>query len=204
MQVLYSMCFSSLWGAVIDIDQQLFLFLNGLHGTWLDPVMKFITGIPQWIPLYLLIIFFLFRKRDWRVGLLALLGVLLTFGITDQVGNLIKSAVQRPRPCLEFEGLIHILTGCGGRYASFISNHAANTFGLAMFTSLFFKKRSYSVFIFTWAAVVSYSRIYVGKHYPLDILAGALVGMLAGYLVYRLFAFINRRSRFKMQDARYL
>ncbi len=180
---------------LIRIDQSLFLYLNGLHCSWLDPLMVFITGNFSWIPLYLSIIFFLFWKRDWRWGLLALLAIIATFALTDQLGvHLFKNTIQRLRPCYEpaLEGLVRSLEGCGGRYG-FVSNHATNTFGLAMMTSLLFQKKWYSWGIFSWAAIVSYSRIYVGKHYPLDIICGALFGMLVGWCIWKIYSLIAIR-----------
>jgi undecaprenyl-diphosphatase len=178
---------------LIQLDQSLFLFLNGLHCAFLDPIMVFITGHIQWAPLYLLIVFFFFWKRNWRWGLLALAAVLITFALTDQLSvHLFKNTVQRLRPWHEplLTEFVRLLENPGGYYG-FISNHAANTFGLATITSFLFGKRWYSWCIFSWAALVSYSRIYVGKHYPLDIICGALFGLLAGYCVWKLFQFIK-------------
>jgi 1-acyl-sn-glycerol-3-phosphate acyltransferase len=176
---------------LIAWDKSAFMALNSLHADCLDPVMLFASGQWSWILLYAGIIFFLFWKRPWKQGLLALLAIALTFAATDFVGALIKHAVQRPRPCLEFEGLIYSLEACGGRYASFISNHAANIFGLATFSALFFRKRWFAWSIFGWAALVAYSRIYVGKHYPLDLLCGALCGVVLAGAVF----FLYKKSR---------
>lgn len=177
---------------LIEWDKSLFMALNNLHMDFLDPVMVFASGAWSWILLYAGIIFFLFWKRAWRPGLLALLALALTFASTDYFGAMIKHTVQRPRPCLEFEGLIYSLEACGGRYASFISNHAANIFGLATFSALFFRKKWFAWSIFGWAALVSYSRIYVGKHYPLDLLCGALFGVLLAYVLYLLYTFLHK------------
>jgi 1-acyl-sn-glycerol-3-phosphate acyltransferase len=170
---------------IVTIDRQLFLFLNGLHCAWLDPVMLFASGKLSWALLYAGMLFFFFWKRPWKARLLAFLAVALTFALTDQLGNIIKHAVQRPRPCQEFEGLLYSLEACGGRFASFVSNHAANIFGSATISALIFRKKYYTISIYAWAALVAYSRIYVGKHYLLDLLAGALLGIAAGYLVYK-------------------
>jgi 1-acyl-sn-glycerol-3-phosphate acyltransferase len=172
---------------LITWDKSLFVTLNSCHVDFLDPVMLFASGAWSWILLYAGVVFFLFWKRSWKSGLMALLAIALTFALTDYLGAMIKHAVQRPRPCLEFEGLIYSLEACGGVYASFISNHAANMFGLATFSALFFRKRGYTWSIFAWAALVAYSRIYVGKHYPLDLLGGALFGLLLGGAVYLLY-----------------
>ena len=175
-------------------DKQLFIFLNGLHTSWLDPIMTTFSAHWLWAPLYLTIAFFMIRKAGWW-GLVALLGVGLAFALTDQLSvHLFKNVFQRMRPCHEadIQAVMHQLEGCGGRFG-FISNHAANTFGLAIFTSLFFSKRWYSIAIFSWASLVAYSRIYVGKHYPLDIICGAAFGLLIGFLVYCLYIFIKRK-----------
>ncbi len=186
---------------IVHFDQSLFLFLNGLHCAFLDPIMVFITGNFSWVPLYVAIIFFLFWKRDWRWGILALAAVLLTFALTDQLAvHLFKNTVQRLRPCHEpsLSGLMRSLEYCGGQFG-FVSNHAANTFGLAMITSSLFAKKWYSWSIFLWAAIVSYSRIYVGKHYPLDIICGALFGVLMAWCVWKLFQGISHKQVFKKE-----
>jgi len=178
---------------IVQLDQSLFLFLNSLHCTFLDPVMVFITGDFAWVPLYVTVVFFFFWKRNWRWGLLALAAVLLAFALTDQLSvHLFKNTIQRIRPCHEadFFGIMRSLEHCGGQF-SFISSHAANTFGFATITSLLLGKKWYSWCIFSWAALVSYSRIYVGKHYPLDIICGALFGILVGYCIWKLFQFIK-------------
>jgi 1-acyl-sn-glycerol-3-phosphate acyltransferase len=172
---------------IINLDQQLFLFLNGLHCDWLDPLMCFASGKLSWALMYAGLLFCFFWKRPWKAGVLALLAVALTFALTDQVGGIIKHAVLRPRPCQAFEGLIYSLEACGGRYASFISNHAANIFGTAVLTALIFRKKYYTIGIYAWAALVAYSRIYVGKHYPLDLLGGAIVGAVLALLVFQLY-----------------
>jgi undecaprenyl-diphosphatase len=172
---------------IIELDKQLFLWLNGLHHPLVDPVMVFFSERLSWILLYTGIVCFLFFRYSWKVALWSLLALALTFAATDQIGNFIKHAVQRPRPCVEFAGILHSLEACSGAYASFVSNHAANIFGLAALSSFLFKNKYYTVGIFLWAALTGYSRIYVGKHYPLDLLGGAVLGCLVGYLIYRLY-----------------
>lgn len=178
--------------SIVKLDEQLFFFLNGAHTPWLDPVMKFFSNIPVWIPLYVFIVFLFFYKRPWQLGLTSFLLVGLTFLLTDQVSaSLIKEWVERLRPSHieEWENTIHLLEGKGGLF-SFVSSHAANVFGLAFFSSLVLKKKWYSYLIFIWATLVSYSRIYVGKHFPADVLCGAMLGALIGCLIYLLYRFI--------------
>lgn len=179
---------------IIEWDRQLFLLLNGMHWPWLDPVMAFFSKIPVWIPLYLAIAFFLFYKKSRREGLLSLAALILCLVLTDQLSaQIIKEAVQRLRPS-HTESLvscIHLLEDRGGLYG-FVSSHAANTMGLACFTALVFRKKGYTAFIFLWASIVSYSRIYVGKHFPIDVLCGAILGLSVGYGVYLLYKYVLR------------
>lgn len=185
---------------IISFDKDLFLAINGLNGnSWVDSVMVFYSAKMVWIPMYLLValaMFITFKKsggrfkverRELRLSLIFVAGAILTFAFTDSFSNVIKDIFQRPRPSHnpEFEGIIRMLESRGGLYG-FVSNHAANVFGFAVFTSMFFKNRLYGWWIFIWAVMVSFSRIYVGKHYPGDVLFGALEGAMAGYIIYKL------------------
>ncbi|HEX2935146.1 MAG TPA: phosphatase PAP2 family protein [Bacteroidales bacterium] len=173
-----------------SLDQQIFLFLNGLNCPLMDTVMWYISGKVIWIPIYLVIVWYLFRERKWNtVFTLIFVAVMIT--ISDQVCNLIKDSVMRFRPSHEpaLSGLVHLVNDNhgnlyrGGNFG-FISSHAGNSFALATFVTLFFKVRWVSIVMFIWAAIVSYSRIYLGVHYPGDIIGGALVGIAAGLLIY--------------------
>jgi undecaprenyl-diphosphatase len=179
-----------------NLDRKLFLLLNGFHNEQLDNLMFWMSNELIWVPFYLclvgLIIYF-FRKQSWVI----LLSLLLLLTATDQISGAIKKSVRRPRPChnTEISAQVHIVKDCGGKYG-FISSHAANTFGLATFMTLLLVRR-YEYFgwlIFSWAAIVSYSRIYLGVHYPADVAGGAFLGILLGYLLYH----ISRRVREKI------
>ena len=173
------------------IDSDFFLFLNGLHTDWMDKVMVLITDMWVWFPLYLLLIHWTVKqygKRCWWVFLALGLVVLCT----DQLASHVcKPVFQRLRPCYntDFQDLIHLPKGlAGGRYG-FVSSHAANTFGVATFLTPVLKKyRPWTaIVLFLWAFISSYSRIYIGYHYPGDILCGAILGTLIGLILWKVF-----------------
>lgn len=172
---------------LIHWDEKLFLFLNGLHADWLDPIMRFITGRNEWIPLYLLIIILIIRQLGWR-SVFMLLGFGLLITLADQsASGFFKPFFERLRPCHnpEIEHLVHTIKRCGGQYG-FASSHASNTFALGTFLFLVYRNM-WSKLMLVWAAVVSYSRIYAGVHYPGDILMGAILGVLSAFIVYWLY-----------------
>jgi undecaprenyl-diphosphatase len=171
-----------------DWDTELFLIINGFHFDWLDPVMETFSSVKVWIPMYLIVAaIIIWKKRVWGIAVLAALAV--SFALSDQFSvHLFKNVFERLRPCHveELKTMIHSLENCGGKYG-FISNHAANSFCFAMFTAWIFKNKYYTVLIFFWAVCVSYSRIYAGKHFPLDVICGAAFGIVCqqtGALLY--------------------
>jgi undecaprenyl-diphosphatase len=177
------------------IDRNLFLFLNGLNSPLWDQVMWWISNRLIWLPLYLIITGWLIYRFKWKVVIILVM-VALLITLSDQGSvHLFKEVFKRLRPCHEPEisGLVHLVKGhCGGKYG-FISSHAANTFAIATFTLLIIRNKYYSIFIIFWATLVSYSRIYLGIHYPGDVLVGALYGFLIGVLIYRLFIFAEKK-----------
>ena len=176
------------------IDTRLFLWLNGLHAGWLDKVMVSITETWPWIPLFALLIFMVFRqygKRGWWV----LLAVAVVLVCSDQLSaHVCKPLFHRLRPCFnpELEGLVHLPKGLpGGRYG-FVSSHAANTFAVAAFLTAALRKsyRPIGWWLYAWAFVSSYTRIYIGVHYPGDIVGGAVLGILIGLILWKLLRLI--------------
>ena len=177
------------WNQVHQIDQQLTLTINSWHSAITDPIWAFFSDKIVWVPMYAAIIALLFWKLGWKKALIVIAGVGLTFGFCDQFSNIIKYAVCRIRPVNDdfmIASGLHVLE-TGGGY-SFFSAHAANSFGLAAssvmglraYTGRPWWKKGYASWMFFWAAMVSISRIFVGKHYLGDVLVGSLVGLAAG------------------------
>lgn len=177
-------------GQLIELDKELFLILNGMHAVWMDRIMLLLSWTEASIPIYAFLLFLIyktFKERTWGIVLCIVLLILLTDQTTS---GLMKPYFERPRPSHEptLEGMVHLVNGYTGGHYGFASSHAANTFGIAMFmTSLFRKEKRWIAWLFFWAALVSYTRIYLGVHYPGDILVGALIGILYGWLVFNLY-----------------
>jgi len=176
-----------------QLDQQLFLFLNSANSPFWDKIMYVLSMKLVWAPLYIAILIHLIRKFKKRFWIL-LLFIILAATLADRVSVLIKYAIDRPRPCHEtsLQGLVHIVNGmCGGMYG-FVSSHASNSFNVAFLSLMFIKRKWYTVLIIIWASAVSYSRIYLGVHYPGDVIGGAMLGALIGWGVYKSFEAVNK------------
>ncbi|MEK6616129.1 MAG: phosphatase PAP2 family protein [Bacteroidota bacterium] len=178
-----------------NIDTRLFLFFNGNHTEFMDSVMMAVAYKFTWIPLYALLLFFVWRKTKSNMWLVVLsVAILITF--SDQISvHLFKETFQRYRPChnLLLKDKIHLLNGyCGGMYG-FVSSHAANTFALATFLILFFRRKDFALCMYLWAAFVSYSRVYAGVHYPFDIFGGMVLGIILGLIGYKFYFHLNKK-----------
>ncbi|MBK5284310.1 MAG: phosphatase PAP2 family protein [Bacteroidia bacterium] len=169
---------------LIQADTNLFLAVNGLHSTFLDTVMYWASNRWIWIPLYAWILFRLVKfdgKKIFRI----ILFVALLITASDQLSSsVIKKFVERPRPCHEtsLEGKVHIVNNyCGGEFG-FVSSHATNCFALLSFLFLLTRRKEKLMIklLLAWAIIVSYSRIYLGVHYPGDVICGALLGIFLG------------------------
>lgn len=198
------------WNEIHKFDQAVTLEINSWDSSLTDPIWQFLSDVPAWIPMYVLIVALLIWKLGWKRGLLVVLAAGLTFGFCDQFSNLIKDAVGRVRPLNDMFMLsngLNVLEKGSSSY-SFFSAHAANAFGLATCTFTALRQilrreksrcqmpgwlKAYGLWMFIWAPLVAISRVFVGKHYLGDVLVGALVGMAAGYAFARLAALLSQK-----------
>lgn len=176
---------------LLQWDQWLFHVVNyDWHNGWLDAVMPYWREKKMWIPLYLIIGGFVFYRYRLK-GLYFILAAVLTIAIADPLSSqLIKKNFQRDRPCREatLQQEVNLLIPCGGGY-SFTSSHATNHFAIGVFLFLTIGNliRTWRWLFLFWAASIAFGQVYVGVHYPLDVIAGGLVGSLIGWLVFRLY-----------------
>lgn len=176
------------------LDQQLFLFLNSINSPFWDQVMHALSGKIVWAPLYLSILIYLGIKYK-RKFLIILLFIILAATLADQSSVLVKNVVLRLRPCHEPSVMefVHLVNGeCGGKF-SFVSSHATNSFNVALLSLLFIGKRWFTVCIIIWAIIVGYTRIYLGVHYPGDVICGSMLGALIGWSIFKLYVLTDNK-----------
>jgi undecaprenyl-diphosphatase len=172
-----------------QLDTQAFLWLNSFHSETLDSMMLWITGRNSWFPLYAIIIGSIIWSQK-RKSIEILLMIIFSIIISDQVcSSILKPFIHRFRPCHEpvIQDLVHLVGNCGGQFG-FCSSHAANTFALVTCLILVFGKHLVGIkYLYIWAIIVSYSRIYVGVHYPLDVLSGAGIGVSSSLFCHKIY-----------------
>jgi undecaprenyl-diphosphatase len=171
---------------ILSLDTRLFVFLNGLGSETYDGLWLFITKQSNWIPLFLLLAYLLFKKLGAKQTLYMLLFIALLLTITDQTCNLFKNGFQRLRPCNnpEIKSFIRIVQVRNS--FSFFSGHAANSMAVATFLFFNFRRKiKHFGWLFLWPLIFAYSRIYLGLHYPLDILTGYFFGFVFGFAMFK-------------------
>ncbi len=174
-------------------DKDLFLFLNGIHAPLWDYSMTLFTLTPTWL-LFYGIIFYLICKKYGKKSIIIFLFITLLILCSDQFAGLLKHSIQRLRPSNDpaISQIAHVFFSKGGQFG-FVSAHAANTFSFATFSLLLFNNMRYTTFILPWASLIAYSRVYLGVHYPGDILGGAILGILIGIGIFKLLIYTELR-----------
>lgn len=181
---------------LVQTDTSVLLAINGAHSRFFDVAVPLLTERLVWVPLYLSLLFVLFRNMSFKTAMLCLVCIAVAVGVTDYLSsNVLRFAVARMRPSNlnnEIHDLVHVVNGYrGGRYG-FPSSHAANTFCLAMFLVYLFRFRVLSFFMIFWSLLNCYTRLYLGVHYPGDILVGLLLGASVASLFYLIFCGVSR------------
>ncbi len=171
-----------------NIDKEVLLFINGLNSDFFDILMWEISAKWFWVPVIATFLFFMvkdYKRNAW----IPILFFIICFTLTDQGSTQFKYFFERYRPSHNFDlqGLLHHVNDYKGGRFGFFSGHAANSFGLFVLTSLFIRRKYYTYTILFWAIIVSYSRMYLGVHYPSDILAGMIWGLSMGFLLYKIY-----------------
>jgi undecaprenyl-diphosphatase len=183
---------------LIAADQAAFLVLNGMHTDTLDLAMTAMSDLRLWFPLYVAFLLLVKLRWNWRGLWIALPLIALMIVVSDSGSvMLFKNTVERLRPCHEpaLAGLVHLVPeSCGGRYG-FVSSHAANHFAIAaLMIGMLQRRPRWTVpALLLWAATIAYSRVYLGVHYPADVVVGGLYGFAVGSLFFILFRSIHQR-----------
>ena len=173
--------------------KEFFLFLNSFHNPLWDYTLTLFTITQTWIPFYLIILVIITKKYG-KKSLIIFLAVILLILFADQFAGILKHSIKRLRPSNdpEISQLAQLFFITGGLYG-FVSAHSANALSFATFSILLFKNRRYTIFIIPWAIMIAYTRIYLGVHYPGDILGGAIIGILIGIGIYKLMIYIEEK-----------
>jgi undecaprenyl-diphosphatase len=165
------------------IDRSFFLFLNGFHNLFFDNLMFGATKGLVWIPLYLYFLFFVIRKYKWYTFVVLVFAAMMIL-VSDQLSDLVKESVHRLRPSQQPGLMVHIVEAYKGGIYGFYSAHASNTFSVVVFLTILLGGKYPHVYVpaILWSLIMSYSRVYLGVHYPGDVFAGWIAGGLIGIL----------------------
>ncbi|GAB5564437.1 MAG: phosphatase PAP2 family protein [Winogradskyella sp.] len=182
---------------LLELDTELFVYLNGLGSETWDWLWLTITNKLTFVPLYALLLFLIYKKMGWKSLLMIMVVITLMILFTDQTTNVVKRSVLRFRPCAcdEIKDFIRFIAERCSSQRSFFSGHASNSMAAAVFGGLvlrpYYKRLIFILLV--WAFLVAYSRIYVGVHFPVDILCGMTFGALAGFGFYKLNSFLLKK-----------
>lgn len=184
---------------ILDIDTRLLLLINGWHAPWADQVMWFVSEKTTWFALYGLLIGLLINRfpkpsatsvvwlRRVPICVAMIVLIVMAVGVADFIASgILKELVARPRPTRvpELEGVLHLVNGYKSGQYGFVSSHAANTMACGLLFSLIWRKKIATICLMLWVAINCYSRMYLGVHYPLDIIGGLVVGALVAVAAY--------------------
>lgn len=182
---------------LLQSDHELFLYLNGMGTPAWDFFWQFISNKLSAVPIYICLLLLAYQHYGLKKTVLLVVSVVLLITVTDQLSNFFKYGLSRLRPCHDpelMEVMRLVKSRCGGKFGYF-SAHAANSFAVAVFFFHILKAQHkiLGAILLIWAGLVAYSRIYIGVHFPLDVVTGALVGSFFGCLFLKLFIFAARK-----------
>lgn len=181
------------------LDVDLMLLLNFDGGPFMDAAMWFASGIPNWIPLYLFALFIIYRRFGWKYMLFAFLFIAAGVGICDQICNFFKANVDYPRPTRVEELLpqLHTVKGYRGGLRGTVSGHASTSFCIFLMSSLMVRRKWFTGMMLAYTLITSYSRIYLGVHFPFQIVFGIILGTLVGLGLWYIFNRLQEKYRWK-------
>ncbi|NRB82757.1 MAG: phosphatase PAP2 family protein [Winogradskyella sp.] len=182
---------------LLELDTELFVYLNSLGNSSWDWLWLAITNEFTFVPLYAVLLFLIYKRLGWKALLVIVITITLMILFTDQTTNLVKRSVLRFRPCAcdEIKDFIRFIAERCSSNRSFFSGHASNSMAAAVFGGLVLRPyfKNLIFILLMWAVLVAYSRIYVGVHFPVDLICGMIFGALAGFGFYKLNKFALRR-----------
>ena len=182
---------------IIQWDKELLITLNGSTSSFLDGMIMAVTQTTTWIPLFVCLLYVVIKNNTWRNTLFIILMVALLVTLCDRFASgFCKPYFHRLRPSQEpdLADVIDLVNGYRGGLYGFISSHASNTFGMSVFFSLLFKNKKVTPLLLLYSCLSIYSRMYLGVHYPLDILMGTIWGVFCGFFVYKLYRWLLAKT----------